>query len=162
MTIGDEVRKALEAGPLIHFTTLNADGSPHTVVVWAGVDSDGEHVVIGKMNEDKKVRNLRRDPRVSLSLQAEGTTHGLANYLVIEGTAELVEGGGGNCCSDWPRCTWGRTPTSCPASSRPVTSSRSRRRRSAATALVRPDRRQAGESLVAAAVILTWPPASRP
>ena len=91
MRIGDEARKAIEAGRLAHFTTINEDGSPHTVIVWAGVD--GDHVVIGKMSEDKKVRNLRRDPRVSISLEADGSTHGLSNYLVIEGTAELVEGG---------------------------------------------------------------------
>jgi PPOX class probable F420-dependent enzyme len=91
MRIGDEARKAIEAGRLAHFTTINQDGSPHTVIVWAGVD--GDHIVIGKMNEDKKVRNLRRDPRVSISFEADGKTHGLSNYLVIEGTAELVEGG---------------------------------------------------------------------
>jgi len=92
MEIGDNARKALEAGRLAHFTTVNEDGSPHTVIVWVGVD--GDQVVIGKMHVDKKVRNLRRDPRVSFSIEAEGTTHGLANYLVVEGTAEFVEGGG--------------------------------------------------------------------
>jgi PPOX class probable F420-dependent enzyme len=91
MTIGENARKALEAGRLVHFTTINADGSPHTVVVWVGVDDD--QVVIGKMAEDKKVRNIRRDPRVSLSLEAEGSSHGLANYLVVEGTAEVIPGG---------------------------------------------------------------------
>ena len=91
MTIGENARKAIESDRLAHFTTINADGSPHSVVVWVGVD--GDQVVIGKMAEDKKVRNIRRDPRVSISIEAEGHSHGLANYLVLEGTAEVVEGG---------------------------------------------------------------------
>jgi PPOX class probable F420-dependent enzyme len=92
MKIGDAARAAIEAGRLAHFTTINPDGSPHTVIVWVGVD--GDQVVIGKMAEDKKVRNIRRDPRVSFSIEAEGKTHGLDNYLVLEGTAEVVPGGG--------------------------------------------------------------------
>src|SRR4051812_708141 len=91
MKIGDAARAAIEAGRLAHFTTINQDGSPHTVIVWVGVD--GDQVVIGKMAEDKKVRNIRRDPRVSFSIEAEGSSHGMANYLVVEGTAEVVAGG---------------------------------------------------------------------
>jgi PPOX class probable F420-dependent enzyme len=89
--IGDDARKAIAAGRLAHFTTINPDGSPHTVIVWVGVD--GDQVVIGKLGEDKKVRNIRRDPRVSFSIEAEGSSHGMGHYLVLEGTAEVVEGG---------------------------------------------------------------------
>jgi PPOX class probable F420-dependent enzyme len=91
MRIDENARQAIEAGRLAHFTTINEDGSPHTVIVWVGVD--GDQVVIGKMAEDKKVRNIRRDPRVSFSMEAEGSSHGMANYLVVEGTAEVVPGG---------------------------------------------------------------------
>jgi len=53
MQITDEVRAALTAGRLAHFTTLNADGSPHTVLVWVGVD--GDQVLIGKLGEIRQV-----------------------------------------------------------------------------------------------------------
>src|SRR6266545_3790534 len=35
----------------------------------------------------------RRDPRVSVSLEAEGHQHGVQHYLVVEGTARIDEGG---------------------------------------------------------------------
>jgi PPOX class probable F420-dependent enzyme len=92
MKIGDDARAALEAGRLAHLTTVYPDGRPHTVIVWVGVE--GDQLVIGKMTEDVKVRNIRADNRVSVSLEAAGTTHGLANYIVVEGTAEVVPGGG--------------------------------------------------------------------
>ena len=49
--------------------------------------------MIGKLAEDKKVRNLRNDDRVTLSIEATGDQWGMQNYLVIEGTARVTEGG---------------------------------------------------------------------
>src|SRR5262249_26012887 len=54
---------------------------------------DGDDIVVGKLMEDQKVRNIRRDPRVSLSIEAEGGQHGMQNHLVIEGTATINGGG---------------------------------------------------------------------
>jgi PPOX class probable F420-dependent enzyme len=76
---------------LAHFVTINQDGSPHVTIVWVGLD--GDQIVIGKLAEDQKVRNIRRDPRVSLSIEAVGDQHGMQNYLVVEGTAEVTDGG---------------------------------------------------------------------
>ena len=84
-------RAAIDAGRLAHLTTLNPDGSPQTTVIWVGLD--GDRLSIASMDPRQKVKNARRDPRVSLSMEADGQTHGLPNYLVVEGTAEVVEGG---------------------------------------------------------------------
>ncbi|HUS60592.1 MAG TPA: PPOX class F420-dependent oxidoreductase [Acidimicrobiales bacterium] len=89
--MAQEVRGVIEAGRLAHFVTVNADGSPHTTIVWTG--TDGDEIVIGKLFADKKVSNIGRDPRVSLSWEAEGNTHGMQHHLVIEGTARITEGG---------------------------------------------------------------------
>lgn len=86
-----EARAVIESGRLAHFTTINADGRPHTTIVWVGLESDD--IVIGKLMPDQKVANIRRDPRVSLSIEADGDQHGLQNYLVVEGTARITEGG---------------------------------------------------------------------
>jgi PPOX class probable F420-dependent enzyme len=86
-----DVRAVVESGRLAHFTTINPDGRPHTTIVWVGLD--GDDVVIGKLADDVKTRNIRRDPRVSLSIEAEGSTHGMAHHLVLEGTARIEEGG---------------------------------------------------------------------
>ena len=86
-----EARAVIESGRLAHFVTVNADGSPHVTVVWVGLD--GDDIVIGKLMVDQKVRNIQRDPRVSLSIEAEGSSHGMQHYLVVEGRARVDNGG---------------------------------------------------------------------
>ena len=86
-----EARAVVESGRLAHFTTVARDGHPHTTVVWVGLD--GSDIVIGKLAPDQKVANIRRDPRVSISIEADGDQYGMTNYLVVEGTALITEGG---------------------------------------------------------------------
>jgi len=91
MQMSDSARAVIESGRLAHFVTLNADGSPHLTIVWVGID--GDEIVIGKLAEDRKVRNIRRDPRVTLSVEADGDHMGMQHHLVVEGTARVTEGG---------------------------------------------------------------------
>ncbi len=91
VALNPSVRSVIESGRLAHLTTIASDGRPHTTVVWVGIDAD--EIVIGKLQSDRKVANIRRDPRVSLSIEAEGDQHGMQNYLVVEGTARITEGG---------------------------------------------------------------------
>jgi PPOX class probable F420-dependent enzyme len=72
--------------------TLDPDGSPHLSSAWAGLE-DGE-IVIGTLDDQRKLRNLRRDPRVGLVLQSDVVNQwGLREYLVVNGTARITEGG---------------------------------------------------------------------
>jgi len=85
-------RELIESGALAHLVTLNRDGSPQVSCVWIGLD--GDELVSGHLPEHQKIRNIRRDPRVSLSL--EGTRihpPGLKEYLVVHGRARVTEGG---------------------------------------------------------------------
>ena len=91
MVLNDVVRQALTAGHLAHLVTLNADGSPHVSVVWAGLD--GDEIVCAHLGSYKKVKNIQQDARVALSMVTGGKTGGLDNYLVISGRARLTEGG---------------------------------------------------------------------
>ena len=84
-------RAVIESGRLAHLVTINSDGSPHVTIVWVGLD--GNDIVVGKLFVDQKVRNVRRDPRVSLSIEADGHQHGMQHYLVVEGTARIDDGG---------------------------------------------------------------------
>ena len=87
-----QARRALTAGRLGHLVTLNADGSPQVSVVWLGLE--GDDIVVGHMMGGRKVENIARDPRVSLSVEAEGANPiGMENCLIIHGTASLVDGG---------------------------------------------------------------------
>jgi PPOX class probable F420-dependent enzyme len=90
--LNENVRRALTDGHLAHLVTINPDGSPQVSIVWIGVEDD--EIVVGHLGQGRKIDNLRRDPRVVLSLEAEGRTDiGLDHYLVVRGTARVTPGG---------------------------------------------------------------------
>ena len=90
--IHPEARKLLESDQLAHMVTLNPDGSPQLSCVWVGLD--GEEIVSGHLPRNQKVKNVERDPRVAISIEGEGMSHGaLRHYLVIHGSARIQEGG---------------------------------------------------------------------
>lgn len=92
MTIPASVRDLIATAPLAHLTTLNTDGSPQVTVVW--VDIEDDEIVIAHMDVHQKVKNIRRDPRVALSLLAPSkNATGLQEYLVVYGDARVTEGG---------------------------------------------------------------------
>ena len=55
---------------LIYLATTNADGSPHVAPLWADVDRERDLIVLNTAEGRRKVRNIRRDPRVMLSAHA--------------------------------------------------------------------------------------------
>lgn len=90
--LSEEVRAALTAGRLAHLATVDPDGSPQLSAVWIGLE--GDEIVVGHLTGGRKVRNIARDPRVALTVEAAGANPvGMAHYLVVHGTARLVEGG---------------------------------------------------------------------
>jgi PPOX class probable F420-dependent enzyme len=64
--IPSEVRELLEAPNYVHLSTLRADGSPRNWVVWVGLE--GEHILICTSDAIWKAKDMRRDPRVALSV----------------------------------------------------------------------------------------------
>jgi len=82
----------LGSSALAHLVTLNPDGSPQVTVVWVGLD--GDKIVAAHLPEHRKIRNIRHDSRVALSLETDTrNAAGLTQYLVIYGTARVTEGG---------------------------------------------------------------------
>jgi PPOX class probable F420-dependent enzyme len=49
-----------------YLATLMPDGSPQLTQTW--VDTDGEFVIINTVDGHQKVRNIRRDPRVAVTV----------------------------------------------------------------------------------------------
>jgi PPOX class probable F420-dependent enzyme len=101
-TLHPEARKLLESDALAHMVTLNRDGSPQVSCVW--VSLDGDEILSAHLPRNQKVRNVERDPRVSLSV--EGTGHngiGLRDYLVVHGRARIQEGGAAALLQDWAK-----------------------------------------------------------
>src|SRR4051812_48497864 len=83
---------AVTGGHLAHLVTINPDGSPQLSVVWVGLD--GDDIVSGHLGDRQKLRNVRRDPRVVLSMQTGVVNEmGLAEYLVVRGSGRVTEGG---------------------------------------------------------------------
>jgi PPOX class probable F420-dependent enzyme len=92
MQIPEAARRVLEGPGLAHLVTLEGDGRPQVSIVWVGLD--GDEIVAAHLPEHRKIRNIRRDPRVALSVEA-GTRNeiGLDEYLVVHGHARVTEGG---------------------------------------------------------------------
>ncbi|MEV6875199.1 PPOX class F420-dependent oxidoreductase [Amycolatopsis sp. NPDC051128] len=61
-----DVRRVLESTSIAHLATVLPDGAPHAVPVWA--DAEGDRIAVITGPDSRKARNLRRDPRVALSL----------------------------------------------------------------------------------------------
>jgi PPOX class probable F420-dependent enzyme len=94
VTIPSSVRDLLATGPFAHVVTLDPDGTPHVTLAWAGFDGDELVMATFFLPEQKKLRNLRRDPRVVVSFEAgEHTGEGLHPYVVIQGQARISDGG---------------------------------------------------------------------
>ena len=72
-----------------HLGTLMENGSPQVTPVW--VDYDGTHVRINSAKGRVKDKNMRRDPRVALSIQDPANPY---RYLEVRGrVVEITEDG---------------------------------------------------------------------
>jgi PPOX class probable F420-dependent enzyme len=92
MTLPPSARDLIDSGALAHMVTLNRDGSPQVTCVWVGLD--GDDIISGHLGRFQKLKNVERDPRVSLSLEAsEANEIGMRHYLVVHGRARIEEGG---------------------------------------------------------------------
>ena len=65
-TIPADVRALLDAPNYVHLATLRASGSPRNHVVWVGLE--GDHVLVCTSDVTWKAKDMRRDPRVALSV----------------------------------------------------------------------------------------------
>lgn len=88
MKIPEEAYPLLDGKNFAHVTTLMSDGTPHTTVVW--VERQNDTVLINTAKGRVKYNNLRRDPRVGLSVHDQSNPY---MYLQIRGRAELIEKG---------------------------------------------------------------------
>ncbi len=82
--------KLLTEPNLAHFVTLMRDGSPQVTPVW--VDYEDGHVLINTAEGRTKPRNLRRDPRVALSIVDRENGY---SYVQIRGRVVDISREGG-------------------------------------------------------------------
>ena len=87
--VPEALRDIFEKNPIAHLATIMPDGSPQVTPVW--LEYDGTHVLINSTKGRRKDLNMRRDPRVSLSMCDPDKS---GRYLEIRGTVvEITEDG---------------------------------------------------------------------
>ena len=87
--LSDAQRAFVQDNPFVGtVTTLRADGSPHSTVVW--VDTDGDAVLFNTARGRAKERHILSDPRVSVVVIDPQDAY---RWVSVTGTAELTEEG---------------------------------------------------------------------
>ncbi|WP_433593460.1 pyridoxamine 5'-phosphate oxidase family protein [Nocardia sp. CA-145437] len=84
----EEIAGFLERSRVATMATLSAEGRPHLVAMWYAL-IDGEIWFETKAKAQKTV-NLRRDPRITVMVEA-GDTYDQLRGIAIEGRAEVVD-----------------------------------------------------------------------
>lgn len=85
-------RAVLESDALAHLATVDEDGKPHVTLAWTGLD--GDEIQMATLSDQRKLRNMRRDPRVTLSYETPNNNEwGLREHLIVYGRARITEGG---------------------------------------------------------------------
>jgi PPOX class probable F420-dependent enzyme len=95
MKLNDAARELIGDGTDATLVTLNPDGSPQATVVWVALEStpDGDELVAAHLAEYQKTRNIRRDPRVAVTILSTKHQQQQTPYLTVTGTARIEEGG---------------------------------------------------------------------
>lgn len=92
MKIPKSAIELLSSGVIAHVATIDEDGKPQVTCAW--VDVDESELRIATMFDQRKLKNMRRDARVTVSVASDKTNDfGLREYIVIYGRASLTEGG---------------------------------------------------------------------
>lgn len=84
----DAVRTKLEAPNFWHLATINPDGWPQVSAMW--VDIEGDDIIMNTAIGRRKERNLRRDPRLTLSMHEQENAY--ENVEIRGKVVEFVEG----------------------------------------------------------------------
>ena len=88
VTLPQSVKKLLTDKAYGHVITSNGEGKPQVTMVW--MDVDGDEVLFNTAEGRRKAQNLRRDPRIIVSVQSHSDPQA---YAVFHGKARLTETG---------------------------------------------------------------------
>jgi PPOX class probable F420-dependent enzyme len=78
----DADRALLRSRAVAHLATINEDGTPHVAPLWIDADDEG-FVLVNTAVGRVKDRNVRRDPRVAVSVTPADDPY---SWLSINGT----------------------------------------------------------------------------
>lgn len=80
----DELDELLAGNHLARMSTINADGTPHTLPIW--YEWRGGAVYVSTQSHQRKVTNIERDPRVTVLVDTEEFPY---QGAMIHGVASL-------------------------------------------------------------------------
>jgi len=84
----DEIHAYLDSRPgWIILTTLGRDGAPHTIPI--GYFRIGEDIYIGGRDATQKIKNVQRNPTVTVLLQSGATMQDIKGVM-IQGTGSVI------------------------------------------------------------------------
>jgi PPOX class probable F420-dependent enzyme len=97
MELNQAARDFIGEGTNASVVTLNPSGTPHVSVVWVALESTprGDEILMGHLDEHIKVRNVRNNPYVALTIVDSDPDHWegpVRPYLKLTGTATVEEG----------------------------------------------------------------------
>ena len=84
----DEIDAFLRATRKVQVATLGKDGTPHLTTLFHVVDDRGR-IAFWTYGRSQKIRNLERDPRISLLVE-DGEDYFELRGVSVRGTAEVV------------------------------------------------------------------------
>ncbi|RLK59801.1 PPOX class F420-dependent oxidoreductase [Actinokineospora cianjurensis] len=87
--LSEGAKALIDGANFATLATLNPDGGPQTSVLW--VRRDGEDLLLSTVAGRQKEKNLRRDPRVSVTVVNKDNPY---SYIEVRGAARLTTEGG--------------------------------------------------------------------
>ena len=86
--LSQDVIRLASAPSIAVISTIMPDGQPQTLFVW--IDTDGRHLLVNTEPQRRRVRNIERDPRVTVLLAAADDVH---DWAEVRGRVVAIEGG---------------------------------------------------------------------
>lgn len=85
ITLGAELRALVDGRNYASLATINPDGGPQNSLVW--ITRDGDDLLFSTLRDRRKERNLRRDPRASVTVWDAADPE---RYAEIRGTVTIT------------------------------------------------------------------------
>lgn len=86
MAIPESYKDLLESTALAHIATIGPKGEPQVTPVWFGWD--GEHILFSQTKTRQKFQNVKRDPRISLSIVDPANPF---RYIEVRGVVARID-----------------------------------------------------------------------
>lgn len=86
MSFPSEHKDILDKRSFAHIATIGPNGEPQSSPVW--IDFDGQFLKFSNLKSRQKYKNLRRDPRVAVSIIDPDDAY---RYIEVRGTVDHFE-----------------------------------------------------------------------